>query len=423
MGRSWRERGLAGGMLVFACGIAATRAAEGELGGGGTWSALWSYDEDARLSLFGIKAAGDDWRLHGGGRLVVDAIKYGHANARRSGLEVDEAQLLLEGGYGEDLAFRVQPDLLGIDTRHNLYDAWASLRFCPEATLTAGQIRLALGTEYATRPEDLPLIGYGFTSFLDGRHDWGARLDGELLARSFWYDLAAVAGHGFGVDGQDLNSPQFSLRCVVTPFAATDLPALQGFFGGAGLAYSPRYDDPLRLTTPLDSTVFTVRDLDGDDAFWRHLELGYFWGPFRCGFESSVGAVGDVPTGGGRTEDMDQLTAWTAYAAWNLTGEETAWRRGRWVPAPAASSRFGRVEIAARYSNADVDRGLFDGGLTDYDPSTQEVRTFTLNLNWYPAGGVRVSAGWVKTLADDELTAFGGTNRDSALLLRLALDL
>ncbi len=423
MERSWRELSLAGSALVIACGIAPTRAAEGELGGGGTWSALWSWDEEERLSLFGIEAAGDCWRLHGGGRLVVDAIKYGHANARRSGIEVEEAQLLLEGGYKEDLAFRVQPDLLGIDTRHNLYDAWASLRFCPWATLTAGQIRLALGTEYATRPEDLPLIGYGFGSFLDGRYDWGARLDGELLTRSLWYDLAAGAGHGFGVDGQDLDSPQFSVRCVAIPFAATDLPVLRGLFGGAGLAYSPRYNDPLRLTTPLDSTVFTTRDLDGDDAFWRHLELGYFWGPFRCGLEHIVGAVDGVPIGGGQTEDMDQLTAWTAYAACNLTGEEVQWRRGRWVPAPAASSRFGRVEIAARYSNADVDRRLFDDGLTGYDPSTQEVRTFTLNLNWYPAGGVRVSAGWVKTIADDELTTFGRTNRDSALVLRLALDL
>ena len=120
---------------------------------------------------------------------------------------------------------------------------------------------------------------------------------------------------------------------------------------------------------------------------------------------------------------MDQLTAWTAYAACNVTGEDVAWRRGRWLPLRKASHDFGRVEIAVRYSNADIDRRLFTHDLTSYDPSTQEVRTFSLNLNWVPVQGLRIGAGWIKTIADHELTTFGGTHRDSSFLVRVALDL
>jgi hypothetical protein len=83
-----------------------------------------------------------------------------------------------------------------------------------------------------------------------------------------------------------------------------------------------------------------------------------------------------------------------------------------------------------RYSNGDIDRDLFDAGWTTYDPSTQEVRTFSVLLGWRPAERARIAVGWVKTIADDALTVFGGRgpstvprvpggNRDSSYVLRL----
>jgi phosphate-selective porin len=114
------------------------------------------------------------------------------------------------------------------------------------------------------------------------------------------------------------------------------------------------------------------------------------------------------------------------------------WERGRWLP-PALDGRLEDkkqifdflkfldplecLEVAFRYSNADIDRGLFDTGLTTYNPSTQEVRTATLNLNWYPQPGLKITAGWVKTIADHELSTLGETNRDSSYLLRMSLSL
>ena len=82
---------------------------------------------------------------------------------------------------------------------------------------------------------------------------------------------------------------------------------------------------------------------------------------------------------------------------------------------------LGCLEIAFRYSNADIDRDLFEQGLTDNGISSQETRTATLNLNWYPTDGLVINAGWVKTIADQDLNSFDGNDRDSSFILRTTL--
>ena len=122
-------------------------------------------------------------------------------------------------------------------------------------------------------------------------------------------------------------------------------------------------------------------------------------------------------------EDIDQLISWVWYGSWNITGEEQRWENGGWAALPPSEGTWlrGRWELAARYSNADIDRDLFDYGYTDYDPSTQECRTFSIALNWYPIPHTRVSLGWIDTIADDDLTTFGGSDRDSSFSLSLEL--
>jgi hypothetical protein len=366
--------------------------------------------------------------LRVGGRFAIDGIRYDSSNSRSSGLEFDDARLYIEGGIGI-VDWWIEPDLIGADTPRNLYEAWASVTLSEGMRITAGQMRLALGSEFATREEHLPLVGYGFTSYLDGRYDTGVRLDTSLFEDSLYGEAAAATGHGFGLEGHLRTNPQYSVRLVGHPFqwfgrgAASEL---RGFFAGVALATSPDGDEPVILATPLESIVFRTPDLDGDSQRWLHLELGYRNGPFRAGWERVTGSTNNVPVTGG-TKDMDQLTAWSLFAAYNLTGEEQGWERGHWAfasPEEGGSGWIsipGRLELAARYSNADIDRNLFDYGFTSYDPSTQEVRTFSLDLNWYPSDRTALSAGWVHTLADHELATFGDTSRDSSFVLRLGL--
>ncbi len=374
-----------------------------------------------------------DFSLEIGGRIALDAIKYGHANKRSSGLEMDYAALSIAGQF-KLLRWRIEPDLIGRNTPDNIYDAWIALAIWPELRFTAGQFRVALGSEYATREEYLPFTGYSFTSYLDGRYDVGLRADGDLFKSILWYEATAVMGEGFNPEGGRLESPMFALRLVGHPFGRIKDTTrfwrfFKGFFAGVSFAHTTDFDDPIRLSTPFESRVFRTRDLDGDSGQWVHYEFGYHRGPFRLAYEHTTGTADDVPVGRGEKEDMDQLTSWVVYASWNITGEEQVWKSGGWVKPEKASSEKngffdflpGRWEIGARYSNADIDRDLFVYDFTYYGQSTQEVRTFSLNLNWQPRDQMRFSLEWVKTIADQDLVTFGDTDRDSSFMLRFEL--
>jgi hypothetical protein len=388
--------------------------------------------------LRGLNTEWKGWTIHLGGQLAADAITYDKDNKKDSGLRWETVNLRITGNYNNKFHFFIEPDLLGIDTKNNLYEAWAGWDITPALQVKAGQIQVALNSEFATRPEDFPTIDYGFSSYLDGRYDLGLQVQGLLWDNTIWYQGSATAGQGFDLDGNRKSDPQVSIRAVVFPMQALGYNFMKGGFLGLGLAWSPDYDDEVFLQTPLRSTVLTTEDLDGDSARWIHTEFGWYWGAFRMGAERVAGEIQDVKVGNATPQDFDQLTSWSAYASWNITGERMRWEQGRWLSpvlngGPEDKKQIfdflkfldplGCIEVAFRYSNADIDRGLFDSGLTTYDPSTQEVRTATLNLNWYPQPGLKITAGWVKTIADHELSTLGGTNRDSSFILRMNLSL
>ena len=386
--------------------------------------------------LRGLDTQLGGWDIHVGGQLAGDAINYDSDNVKDSGLRWETVNALLLGDYENKYSFRIEPDLLGIDTTNNLYEAWVGWKVHPAFRIKAGQVKVALNTEFATRSENFPSFDYGFSSYLDGRYDLGVQIDGSLWSNLIWYEATGVWGEGFDPDGNRKSEPQFSIRAVASPLIGLDYEWLRGTFVGLGFAYSPDYDDQIFLATPLRNTVFNTADLDGESAQWIHAEAGWSGGPFRMSIERVEGAVNDVKLGGGRKEDFDQLTSWSAYGSWYITGQRVRWERGRWLPPKSNGGPqdkrqifdflsfldpLGCLEIAFRYSNADIDRSLFDFGLTPFGASTQEVRTATLNLNWYPRDGLAISGGWVKTIADQDLGTFGGTDRDSSFFLRTIL--
>ena len=386
--------------------------------------------------LQGFDPQHNGWDVHLGGQLAVDANYYDSDNVKDRGLRWETVNVLFMGNYKNELFFHIEPDLLGIDTLDNLYEAWAGWHFDSALRVKAGQVKVALSTEFATREENLPAVDYGFSSYLDGRYDLGLQIDGALGSNLFWYEATAVSGNGFDLAGNSRDAAQFSIRAVSFPLDRLRFEWLRNAFAGFSFAYSPDFDDELFLATPLRSTTFATANLDGDSARWLHGEAGWFWGPLRVGAERVHGAVNDVKVSSGGRKDFDRLTSWSAYGAWFITGQQVRWKQGRWLP-PVSKTAAGKndqerdflgfldslgcLELAFRYSNADMDRDLFKEGLTDYGISSQEVRTATLNLNWYPRDGLVISAGWVKTIADQDLFSFGGTDRDSSFILRTIL--
>lgn len=422
------DRGIRAGVVgaTLAASAAAARAEDAS-------SDSASGDEGDAVCLFGVDPAALQhatgpvrWRL--GGYAAAAGTRYGHHHRREDGFACSDLRPTV-GASWRDVSVRVEGDALGTDTPRHLYEAWAAWEPAPWARFSAGQFRVALGSEYATHEADLPLLGYGFTSHFDGRHDVGARVDGSLAEGAVWYQAASVTGHGFDLEGERRGSDQTSLRATCAPGRLLGAGADDVFGGlhlGAAAAVRGGDADPFVVSNPVQTRVVDLPDLDGRRGRGLHFEAGWSHGPFQLGVEHALSTVRDVRIPGGRT-DVDELRATSWYFAWCLTGERLGWSDGRLVAeprGPADACCFlppGRWIVSGRFSTVEAGRDVFDVGIARRGPSAWETMSYTLALTWEPSPAVRVTAGMVKTVAEDALDAFGGTKRDTSLVLRAEL--
>ena len=142
--------------------------------------------------LRGLDTEWKGWKIHLGGQLAVDAIAYDKDNKKDSGLRWETVNLRITGSYMNKFHFYIEPDLLGIDTKNNLHEAWAGWDITPAFQVKVGQIRVALNSEFATRQEDFPSIDYGFSSYLDGRYDHRGNLAGHRRWQHQPHGLAMI---------------------------------------------------------------------------------------------------------------------------------------------------------------------------------------------------------------------------------------
>jgi hypothetical protein len=356
--------------------------------------------------------------VHLGGVFSAGYFEYDSRNTRDSGFRLERAVLRLDGRAGDTWAWRIAPDLRGVDTRHGLEEGWVS--FMPSRRMRgrAGLVRVPLSIEHNTPPEYLSFVGYSFLPYLDGRTDVGLRLDGEFSDGLFSYDLAAVAGEGYDPNGQPREDPQYSARLVTYPLLHA--PWLQGFFLMGGFAYSPSFEGEIDVASPFRNKLFDSIPIQADEAQFRHFGWGLDAGRVRLVHEFIKGSLLGVDRldGTGQDDLDDEVNAWQATASWWLTGERydsRPFRQEAGPPAPfPARSRGGAWELAARYSNGDIARELFRMGYTDFDVSSQEFRSISGALNWYARPDFRLTLQVVRLIADQTPQALGGQGRDTS---------
>ena len=382
-------------------------------------------------------------RIHLGGLFALDFVDYDSRNARHSGLRFDRALIVLDGSLGPKQTWRLAGDLKGVDTRYGFDEAWFSYEARRWLRVTTGLMEIPLGVEYSIGETEMPFVGYAFPSFLDGRTDIGIRMDGEIKKGFFSYDLTVTAGEGFDLFGQKRDDPQLSARVVLYPFRTDnksfkvlryDIPMLSGIFLSAACSYTPSFDGHLDVANPLRNKLFNTPRLDADSSRFFHFCLGIDAGPFRIYAEKVQGSLFDLETAGGEEDLEDQITAWEAAFSWMVTGEHYDSRpfrrreRRKDLPARPFGARqkirdFGALEVAVRYSNADMDRDFFHLNLTDYSLSSQEFRAFTGAVNWYPTANIRLTAEVVRTIADQDPAVFDFQGRDTSFVLRFQYNL
>lgn len=414
--------------------------------------ALWLVAEAARAERWtvtpadGVTVTSDDMlRADTIGWLALSGYIYDDRNVRHDQARIDPAQLGAELSWQLTLAdratARVLADLVGIDTRYGLVEAWASYEYLRHVRVTLGVQPIALGVEGSWPAASRPLIGMpGFPAFLTSRTDVALRVDGEIAEGLFSYDLAAAAGLGFDLFGQGREDPQLSAVATLYPLRMLgwkwrlgpyEFPLVSGLFGRGGFAWTPDFDGFADVATPLRNKLFLTDRLHGDHTTAWHIGYGVDFGPIRAVHEFAHLSLYGVDTPSGGKEDLEELTAWQVQVSWRVTGEPYDSRpyrqRERWRGTPPArpldgkggSRGWGALELSFRYGNGDIDRNFFDFGFTDYDISSQEFRTAVFGMAWDPTAWLRLSGEVVRTIADQNPAVFDSHGRDTSGMLRL----
>ena len=375
----------------------------------------WSATPQEGLRFHGAEGFPE---LHFGALLAADYVFFDDRNVRDSDPRLDRALLRADGRFNSEFSFHVDVDLNGIDTRGGFDSAWISYQPNAAFRITAGLIEVPLSFEYSIPEEDLPFVGYAFPAFLTGRTDLGLSIEGEGAEGLVSFEVVAVAGEGFDLQGQRLGEPQFSARLMTYPLRSLDNLARGIFFQGA-YAYSPDYSGHLDVNTPLRSRVFNVPRLQADAAQHLAFVSGIDAGPVRIFHEFTRSSLIDLETSMGDESLHNQIKSWQANLNIMLTGESYDSRSFRMRDRPVlGGGDYGSVELAVRYSNADIDRRFFDLGIANFAASSQEFRTFSGAINWYLDANFRFTAEVTRTLADDDPAEFGDGGRDTSFVLR-----
>jgi phosphate-selective porin OprO/OprP len=329
-------------------------------------------------------------------------------------------RLNFEGTLFEHVDFRIMPDFA--NSTLTLFDAYANLKYFPQAQLQVGKFKPPVGLERLQSATALMFVERAFPTLLVPSRDVGGMLWSELAEGLVTYQVGAFNGVRDGGtqdvdtdDGKDL-----AARLFFHPFRRLENPWLDGFgIGVAGTAGRVDEQSPASFrTTAAASSFFAYRGasatfdaVSGDGDRIRYSPQAYWYaGPLglMAEYVSSEQEMRRDPlpaVGGDSLREDLRHDAWQVAISYALTGENASYK-GLIPASPFAPSEgtWGAFEIAARWNEIDLDDDSFDGGAASFaDPTTSVTKAqgVTVGLNWY-------LNRWVKVMVNYDRTSFDG---------------
>ena len=367
---------------------------------------------EAGAGGFGLRSSDGAFRLRFQGTAQYDGRVFpgDDLDSRTDGFDVRSVRADLRGTLHSDYDFRFHLDYAG--SRVEVLDAYLEGRFSPAFQLRAGKFKAPVGLERLQSRAALTFPERAFPTALVPNRDVGLQLQGAFGGSALSYTIGVFNGvpDGSSADADQADSKDLAGRVFVQPFTSGP-PALQRLgFGIAGTvgeqsasAASPGL--PAFRTTIGRGTFLRFRSdgletgsalLDGrrtrisPQAFW-------YWGP--------AGLLGEYVRSSsevrlGETSDRLTSSAWQVAGSWLLSGESASY--GTVTPSrrfdPSRGS-WGAVEVAGRIHGITTDPDAFPRFASPAGAAA-EARAYTLGLNWYLNGFVRVQAFWERTRFD-----------------------
>ena len=342
------------------------------------------------------------------GRFFIDENNFAVTD-RQDRFELKQGRVWLEGYFFKDIYFKIMPDFAASNI---LPDAYLDYAYHPAASLLVGKFKPSISLERLQGDADGTFLERAFPTYLASNRDVGIQLHGafgkpgskaESVAgpidakNTFIYQIGV--SNGSGDDGSiDKSAPdtdnnkEINGRLFAHPFQHTGYSWLEGFgLGVAGSVGNPDKQALKNQATPLGRTYYldyakpitTGAVTTADGATSRIYPQAYwFAGPFGAMGEYVVSTQHLSSTAGTVRKVTQDNKAWQILASYVVTGEDNTFAGVKPIRNfDPLKGNWGALQLAARYSELDVDNDTFK--IIDPSKSATQARAWTLGANWF----------------------------------------
>jgi len=360
--------------------------------------------------------------------------------------QLKQARLYIEGTVFKWFDFNVTPDW-GKGTTLLQY-AYLDARYLPYASLAVGKQKTPISLERIQGDQDGTFLERGYPTQLASNRDVGVMLHGSFAKPGeqraaivnpnpvdsrdlFTYQLGVFNGSGDNGTSANLNdtanqdNKEYIGRLFSHPFQKSGVTALEGLGVGVAGSYSTLNQSTTvlnNLTTAngqntvvnYTSTGANAAALSADGTHYRvYPQLYWYYGPYGLMGEYALSSQGLQATKTGanpKTVHIDEKNqAWQIWASYVLTGEDVTFQGVRpRKPFDPFNGNWGAFQVAARYTELDIDNSVFENYGTNntaanrfvfLDPSKsiKHATGWALGVNWYLNRSVLIRSDYEQT--------------------------
>ncbi len=371
-----------------------------------------------------VESADKNFQFKLGGRIHADAnytnndnlVEAGttdHVEAN-DGTEIRRARIDFVGTFFKDWNFKTQVDFAdNAVAMKDLFMQYTGLGFM---SVTAGQQKQNFSRELLESSNDQMFMERSLMNVLNAPVvDRAIGLDLQSTAKENWTASLGIFGDTIAANKNNGKADEGWSVSGRATYAPIEEKTKVIHLGVAGNYRVPNANDQVmdkglvyEYETNHMSNLFLVEApvKDINNIKMLGLEASGLYGPFSAGAEYTR-------TWLDRKNGNDNLTfdGWYADAAWTITGESRKYKQGKFYkldPAQEFSFKNGGLgawEVAARYSNVDLNDGAFTGG---------ELSNVTVALNWYLNTNFRLMADYTRAfnITNPAVTKVSGADPD-----------
>jgi phosphate-selective porin OprO/OprP len=388
----------------------------------------------------GIKFKSADGNLdaHLGGRVVVHyrGFQYHNERVQRDGFTFRQVKLHLAGKLWKDWEFKVELNTTGASVA--LDDGYVGLVRWKFLQIRVGQFKAPFSLEELTSTRFIDLPERSPMNRLTPARELGIMVHGEIVEKIFGYGL--MASNGNGRNGPDENSDKdLTLRVWVRPLGTNESEWIKNlhfaFNGSVGRRDQAANTAPYTFSDPMTGTTFA--SLGGDapsvkfdeDRYRYGGEFAWLFGPGSIKAEYIRTTDQYTNLDGFKDHSHMHFTAYYASATWLVTGETKTWDRIRPdKPLFGSGGGFGAIEIAARYSEFQINKEEMDSGYFNRGTSARRVREYCAGVNWFPNMNTRITVAyayinyWGEEHTEPLVVSGKRIDHEDVLLVRVQID-